>query len=335
MARDSLAQVWKEYEDYLISGDDTKDDRTYFPTGLIGLNAAIGHPEGMTSGLIEIIGAEGRGKTTLALDILAHSQQRGLKMITAPNGKQYNAMFLDFERTYDAKYAKTLGVDTEHVLVIVAPSAEVTFNIAEKMLETGIQFVIVDSIPMVVPMAELEKTYEDSPKMAAEAALLGRAVKRFNQLSATSDALIILLNQWRANISPMARTNKKPYGAYIVSHVVQVIIELERIERKNTWMTIEAFVSKTKQGATGRKIQYRMIHGKGIDYAGYIIDVAVDLGIVEKGGAYYYYPDKKNFTHRVQGKERIAELPLDEIKLKVIDAMKDMKVEDEDESITE
>lgn len=322
LAGGSLAKVWKDYEDYLSLGNEV-EAKTHFPSGVIALNQAIGDVDGITGGsIIQIIGESGRGKSTLSLDILAHSQRNGLNELELPNGKVINAVYADFERTFDAEYAETIGVEVAKVLVIKTPFAEDTFNIIEELLNAGIQFVIVDSIPMIVPKSEEDKDYNDNEKMASAAGVLGRFIKRSIQLVDSADAIMLLINQWRSNISPMAHTDKKPYGARIIQYAIKVSIQLERIKREDKRMHIQAFVEKTKLGATGKKIEFQIVHGVGIDYNQHVLSLALDYGIVEKGGAWYYYPDKANATHRAQGEGNAGtQLPMDEIKGKVMEAM--------------
>lgn len=326
LATGGLAKIWKEYEDYLELGSDVVE-RTHFPTGVIALNQAIGDIDGITGGsIIQIIGESGRGKSTLSLDFLAQAQKKEINEVELPNGKVINAVYADFERTFDADYAATIGVDVAKVLVIKTPFAEDTFNIIEELLNAGIQFVIVDSIPMIVPKSEEEKDYNDNEKMASAAGVLGRFIKRSVQLVDSADAVMLLINQYRSNISPMAHTDKKPYGARIIQYAIKVSISLERVKREDKRMHIQAFVEKTKLGATGKKIEFQIVHGEGIDYNQHLLSLAVDYAIVGKSGAWYYYhPDgnatKEHNTHRAQGEGNADKLPLEEIKGKVMEAM--------------
>lgn len=311
-----LSSLWKEYEEYLEPGNKSTADRTRFPSGVIGLDLALGSVEGITRGIVQIIGDESVGKTTLALRFLAEAQQtKPLVEVELPDGNNYNSVFMDFEHTYDPEYAAALGVDTSKLLVLEMPYAESQFNIVEELLVAGIQFVIIDSIAMVIPKAEEEKDFDDNVKVAGEAGLIGRALKRMNALAYSSDALVLMLNQWRSNMSPMARTEKKPYGARIIKHVITITIELSRVARENERMTIEAFVSKNKKSALGKKVKYEIEHGKGIDIYQDILLQAFDNDLVEKSGTWWYYPTKNEATHKGQGDANaIKNFPMDEIK---------------------
>lgn len=324
LASANLSSLWKEYDQYLEPGNKDTADRMRFPSGVIGLDLALGNIDGITRGIVQIIGDESVGKTTLALRFLAEAQQtRDLVHVSAPDGRSYNSVFMDFEHTYDAEYAAALGVDTEKLLVLEMPYAEAQFNIAEELILAGIQFVIIDSIAMVIPKAEEDKDFDDNVKVAGEAGLIGRALKRMNALAYSSDTLVLMLNQWRSNMSPMARTEKKPYGARIIKHVITITIELSRISRENERMTIEAFVSKNKKSALGKKIKYEIQHGTGIDIDQHTLLMAFDNDIIEKSGTWWYYPTKNEATHKGQGDANaVRNFPMAEIKSVLLEKLR-------------
>lgn len=319
----SLDSAWKQYADYLESGNKDQSHRTRFLSGIPGLDAAIG-TLGLGRGIVEILGGEAVGKTTLAFTILAQAQRSGkLKEIEAPDGNMYNAVYMDFEHSYDNTYAAVLGVDTEKMLVLGMMYAQDQFQIVEFFLEAGIQFVIIDSISVIIPKSEEEKDLDDNEKMADEAKTLSRVMKRMNALSAYADAVILAINQYRSNISPMAHTDKKGYGAWVLRYLKKVTIELTRIERKDTRMTIQAFIQKNKMGAIGKKITYEIEHGKGIDIAQHILNLADYYDIVEKNGkVWWYYTSDDGTEYKGQGElNAVKSFPMNEIRAKVMIAM--------------
>ncbi len=318
----NLAAFMKEYEEYLFSGD--KDiEYMYFPCELLALNQAIGDSRGIRSGsIIQLLGKEGRGKTTLALNYVAQAQKKPIKEIMLPSGQTINAVIADFERSFDKEYAKSLGVDTSKLLVVKTPFAEDTFDIIEELLSMGIQIFVIDSIPMIIPRSEDGKSFTDAERMAASAGPITRFIKRATQLVDSAHALMILINQYRANISPMAHTDKKAYGPWIIGHQSKVILTLDRKSRSDEQMTIVAFVEKTKLGATGKKLEYDIIQGQGVDVAGHILGLAITYEIVDKSGAWYYYPSKNDPQYKAQGLDNARDiLPIEEIKQKVVAEM--------------
>ncbi len=320
----SLDTVWKQYEDYLEPGNKSQADRMKFPSGIPGLDLAIGGLSGMGRGIVEILGGEAVGKTTLAFTILAQSQRSGkLREIEAPDGNSYNALYMDFEHSYDNEYAAALGVDTEKMLTLNMMYAQDQFQVVEFFLEAGIQFIIIDSISTIIAKSEEEKDLDDNQKVADEANVLSRVMKRINALSAYADAIVLMINQYRANMSQMAHTDKKGYGAWVLRYLKKVTIELTRIERKDTRMTIQAFVQKNKMGAIGKKITYEIEHGKGIDVGQHVLNLANDYDIVNKSGkVWWYYTDDTGKEFKGQGEANaVKNFPMDEIRLKVIAAI--------------
>jgi len=315
--KDTLQALLKDYEEYLSLGSEEREHH-YFPTGILALNKAIGDIRGIRGGtILQLIAQPGHGKSTLALDFIAQAQKTGIYELELPNGQIINAVYADFERTFDKEYAQSLGVDTSKVLVIKTPFAEQTFNIIEELTAAGIQMIVIDSIPFVIPKSEEDKDYEDSEKIGAAAGVLGRFSKRIIQLADNADALVIYINQYRANISPMAHTDRKPYGAWAVRHAVRVNIELTKIKTEDTRIKVKAFVEKTKLGATGKVIEYDMINGKGPDYTGHILTLAQGYGIINKKGPWYFYKEQK-----AQGLENAARIfPIAEIRELVIKEM--------------
>ena len=332
MAKDMLAQLLREYDQYLSYGD-TPLDHIYFPTSVLGLNIAMGNVRGVRSrAIIQVLGDPGRGKTTLSLEMLGNAQRKGiLTDIKLPNGKVINAAFADFERTFDSDYAEALGVDTSKVYIIRTPFAEQTFEIILALYEAGLQFAIVDSIAMIIPKSEDGKDMtKDNPKVAAEAAALQRFLKLAVQHVFDANGLLILINQYRANMNQMGNaSDKKAYGARAIQYVMQVSIDLRKIATEINRMRIKAFVEKTKQGAGGKAIEFDIIQGAGIDRAFHLAELGVENEVIEKAGAWYYYPNKKDATHRAQGKGQTPNLPLDEIEAKLIEILANTEVQEE------
>lgn len=322
MAKDTLATLWKQYDKQMAAGSTDQSDRMRFPSGVLGLDLAIGNIEGMTRGIVELVGNEAVGKTTLALQILAKTQHtRDLKEVETPDGHSYNAVYLDAEHTFDRDYAEVLGVDLDKLLILDMMYAQQQFKVLEHLLVAGIQFVIIDSIPALIPQSEEEKEIDESQKMADEANVLSRAIKRINALATGSDALVLAINQFRANTSRMAHTDKKVYGAWALRYFKRLTIELTRVSREDKRMVIEAFVSKNKMGAIGKKIRYEIEHGKGIDLRQHILQIAKEYDIVqEKGKGRWEYGELK--AHGEQ--KAINTFPMDEIEVQVLAVLKEV-----------
>lgn len=310
----TLAKVLKDYKDAIRPASATVEHHR-FTTGLIGLNSAIGTDGYIPGGsIIQLIGEAKNGKSTLATDITARAQESGIKEIVIPEGKGtrvVNALWVDFEHSFDPVYAAMIGIDLDKLLVIEPRYGEEGFDIVEAFLSEGLQMVVIDSVPMFEPKSEEDKTFaNDAEKMSSNANPLTRILRRMLHLVHAADALMILINQYRANISQMSRKEKKAYGARIIQYVARVTIELVRVKNEDTRAHVVATVEKTKLGPEGKQVPFQMEYGKGIDYNQHILEQAEDRGIVEAAGAWYYYKDMKANGE----KKAITTFPMDEIK---------------------
>lgn len=296
---------------------DTPQQFDYYPSSIVSLNQILGG-KGVRGGLIlQLLADAGHGKTTLALDFIANAQRKGIKDIEVTIGRTtrpINAVFVDLERTYDAEYARRVGVDTSKILVYKPDFAEQALPQIEALLSKGLQMIVFDSVPAMITKDEFEKDMDDPARMAGSAGVLSRWLIRLVGLVDNAKCLMIFINQYRANISPMARTNKKPFGPYSLKYNSGVIIELVRTKTDGDLVTIQATVSKSKQGGTGNKCEYTMRQGQGLapDYD--IIALALEYGIIRKAGAWYEYEGQK-----AQGVDNSIQLfDMEEIKQKVL-----------------
>lgn len=311
------------FENSLISGEinPERDDPEfiYFDTGIPLLNAAIGRKQGIpTRSIIQIAGEPKSGKTTLALQIFAQAQKNGVLRDIDIDGKLYNGVLLNIEYAYDAAYAKELGVDVSKLLIVETVYAEDAFNIAIELIEKGIQFVLVDSISVIVSKAEEDKDFNDNEKVASDAKVIARFTKHLLHITNKHNALVIFINQVRANISTFSRKEKKLYGTVIMHYLSKMIITVARVKNEDDYAIVEASLEKNKFGAEGRSARYNLRHGHGIDTAAAIIDAALLFGIVTKSGnAVFVYNDIK-----ARGMKNATELfPIDEIRSKVMEQL--------------
>lgn len=321
MATKGLLKLLAENKGMFLPGD-VDPKHTKFSTGFIGLNAAIGDIEGIPGGsIIQFVANEKRGKTTLALQTLAQSQKTSnLRQVEVPIDKNTisiaNAAYLDFERSYSRDYAELLGVDVGSLLVIKPTTAEAGLDTIETLLSEGMQFIIVDSVPMMMPKSEEDKNYDDNIKMASIASLLTRAMPRLVMLADNADALLIMINQFRAETNQMSQKSKKRYGAFSLHYVSKVILELERTKNTIHQADVQILVEKTKFGKEKGISALSLVYGHGFDRNQHIIDFGVEHEIVDKSGAWYYYDNER---YKAQGiKEAKNTFPIDEIEATII-----------------
>jgi recombination protein RecA len=296
----SLDEIKKRYKQFI----NIESPERWYKFSLLSLNRLVGG-KGVRGGrILQLLGDKSSGKTTLALDLARDTQKQ-----------EEIAAIIDFERTYDPDYAEFLGVDTESLVLVKPDTAETGLAIAEELIDSGVMLVIIDSIAAPITNSEREKDLNDSEKMAASAGLITRFLKRMIPKLDNTGALLVLINQNRANISTMSRKEKKPFGALAIQYLSSTTLELARIKNGENESIVQVFVEKNKQGGIERlKAEITLAYGKGFDVFGDILLLALEQEIITKRGAWFYYGDMK-----AQGMEQAKLLfPIEEIRDRVM-----------------
>lgn len=296
----SLDEVKKRYKQFI--NIEVPDE--WFVFSLLSLNLLVGG-KGLRGGrIVQFLGNKSSGKSTLALDIIKNAQQSG-KLCA----------IIDFERTYDSEYARFLGLNIDDIILVKPDTAETGLDIAEQLVDSGVSVVVIDSIAAPITNSEREKDLTDNEKMAASAGLITRFLKRMIPKLDNSGALLILINQNRANISTMSRKETKPFGATAIQYLSSVTIELARIKNGEDESTVQIMTEKNKQGGIERrKAEIIMEYGKGFDISGDVLALAIERGIIDKKGSWLTFEDL-----RCQGIEQAkTAFPLDTIKERLI-----------------
>lgn len=291
--------------DFIMAASQPRE-RFYIPFSLPSLNRIIGNKDGLMSGrILELVGGESTGKSTLALDLIKNAQRLNK-----------TCLYVDLERTFHAPYAQACGVDIHTLHIAYPDTAENTLTLIERSA-ANYDLIILDSIPVLLPKDELEKDYNDSAKMAAAAGLLTRFFKRAVPLLDTHNTLFVTINQYRANISTMARVDKKPYGPHQLRHALTWRVELARGVREESRVPIIAKVTKNKLAPEQRVCEYNLVYGAGLDVARDILARAIEYNIIEKSGTWYTYSGL-----RAQGLEKASIVfPLEELWKKLYEVM--------------
>jgi recombination protein RecA len=334
-----LARVVKEHASSLRIGSKVIEHHR-FPTGILSLDVAMGNPNGLPGGtLVQLLGESGCGKTTVALKMIAKAQSSGVREVELP-GKEalvINAVLVDFEASYDPIYAKSIGIDVDKLMVIEADSAEEALTITEELIRAGVQIVCIDSVSGAIPADEWDKTYEENAKLAGNARINDRLCRRLTLLARKFDVLVLLINQFRANMSPMARSEKKAGGGFSLRYFSKVIIEFSRIKNTDTFTIVQAFVVKNKVAPERKRTEFTVEFGVGVREDMDVITLGVNMGIVNAAGARYEYEGIK--AHGMA--KACAAFPIDEIRARIIsdldkasqvltDTPEDMLEEEED-----
>ena len=284
-------------------GDKTTVNVDAIPTGALALDVALGIGGIPRGRIIEIYGPESSGKTTLAQHIVAECQQRG-----------GIAAFVDAEHALDPEYARNLGVNIDELLISQPDTGEQALDITEELVRSGaVDIVVVDSVAALVPKAEIEGTMEDQ-QMGLQARLMSKALRKLTGVIGKTNTTVIFINQLRQKIGVMYGNPETTTGGNALKYYASVRMEIKRVEGlKGDGMDVgnhvRVRVLKNKVAPPFRTAEFDIIFGKGICKTGNILDVAVNLDIVKKAGAWFSFNDEKLGQGRDKAKEYLNSNP--------------------------
>jgi len=311
----TLAQIEKSFGKGSVMrlGDKPPVQLEVIPTGAMSLDIALG-VGGIPKGrVIEIYGPESSGKTTLAMNICAQAQKQG-----------GIAAIVDAEHALDPVYAKALGVNTDDLLISQPDTGEQALEITEQLVRSAaVDVVVVDSVAALVPKAEIEGDMGDS-HMGLQARLMSQALRKLTAISAKTGTTIIFINQLRMKIGVMFGSPETTTGGNSLKFYSSVRLDIRRIETikkdgEGIGNRVKVKIVKNKVAPPFRIAEFDILFGKGINSLGCIFDVAVDLDIIEKSGAWYGYNGDKLAQGREKSLEALKAAPkiLEEIDMKV------------------
>ncbi len=297
----ALASLTKRFGDGAIMrlGDVSHLDVEVIHTGSLSLDRALG-VNGIPRGRVtEIYGPEGAGKTTLALHVVAEAQRDGGVVA-----------FVDMEHALDPAYARRIGVDIDSLLVAQPDTGEQALEIVEMLIRSGaLDVVVVDSVAALVPRAEIEGEMGDSHP-GLQARLMSQALRKLSGAVKQSNTALIFTNQLREKIGVMFGNPETTSGGRALRFYASVRLDIRRVssikERGELiGSRIRVRVTKNKVAPPFRVAEFDLIYTEGISREGDLLDMAVELGVVEKRGSYYYYRDEDNYL--AQGRESAKE----------------------------
>ena len=290
----------KEYGDGSIMrlGGTATLDVEAISTGCLSLDMALGVGGVPKGRIIEVFGPESSGKTTLALHIVAECQKNGGK-----------AAFIDAENALDPEYAKNLGCNADDLLVSQPDSGEQALDILQKLLETAaLDVIVIDSVAALVPKAELDGQIGDVT-VGLQARLMSQALRKLSGPINKSRTCVVFINQIREKIGVMFGSPETTPGGRALKFYSSVRLDIRRIAaiKEGTDMTgnrTRVKVVKNKVAPPFKMTEFDIMYGKGISYAGDLLDLALQGAVVEKMGSWFSYKGEKI----AQGREKVKTL---------------------------
>lgn len=273
------------------------------PTGAINLDLALG-VGGLPRGrIVEIYGPESSGKTTLALETVAQAQKLG-----------GIAAFIDAEHALDVGYAKNLGVDVDNLVLSQPDDGEQALEICESLVRSNaIDLVVIDSVAALVPRAEIEGEMGDT-HVGLLARLMSQALRKLTPIVSKTNTTVLFLNQIRQKIGVLYGNPEVTTGGIALKFYSTVRLEIRRGEQIKDGNDIignraKVKVVKNKVAPPFKRVEFDIMYGTGISRVGTLLDTAVDMGVIDRAGAWYSYQDRKLGQGRDNSKAYLEENP--------------------------
>ena len=271
------------------------------PTGAMALDLALG-VGGLPRGrIVELYGPESSGKSTLAMHVVAEGQRNG--GICA---------YIDAEHAMDPVYAKAIGVDIDELLISQPDTGEQALEIAEMLIRSGaLDVLVIDSVAALTPRAEIEGEMGDA-HVGLQARLMSQALRKLTGTLSRSNTIAIFINQLREKVGVVYGSPEVTPGGRALKFYSSVRLDIRRIESiKDGGEVIgnrtRVKVVKNKCSPPFKSAEFDIMYGRGISREGSVIDVAVDLGIVKKSGAWYTYEGEQLGQGRENAKQFLVE----------------------------
>ena len=257
------------------------------PTGSLSLDLALGMGGIPKGRVVEIYGPESSGKTTIALQAVAEVQKRGGR-----------AAFIDAEHALDPIYAKNLGVNIDELLLSQPDTGEQALEICEALVRSNaVSIVVIDSVAALVPQAEIEGEMGDS-HVGLQARLMSQALRKLSGIINKTNTTAIFINQLREKVGVLFGNPETTPGGRALKFYASVRLDVRRGEQIKLGDSVignktNIKVVKNKIAPPFKVATVDIMYGEGVSHVGELVDIASDLGIMDKSGAWYSYHGEK------------------------------------------
>ncbi|WAM34739.1 recombinase RecA [Caldicellulosiruptor morganii] len=284
-------------------GEMAKENIDVIPTGALSLDIALGVGGVPRGRIVEIYGAESSGKTTIALHIIAEAQKMGGE-----------AAFIDAEHALDPFYAKRLGVDINNLLVSQPDSGEQALEIVETLVRSNaVDVIVIDSVAALVPQAEIDGEMGEA-HVGLQARLMSQALRKLAGITSKTKTTVIFINQLREKVGVMFGNPETTPGGRALKFYASVRLEVRKGEiikqqGQPIGAKVKVKVVKNKVAPPFKEAEFDLIYGEGISKEGNVLDVAVNIDVIQKSGAWYTYNGQKIGQGRENAKQFLKENP--------------------------
>src|ERR1041385_6715426 len=298
-----LEKIEKDFGKGSVMRSSIKPDKIdVISTGSFNLDRATGIGGLARGKVVELIGWESSGKTTIAYQTIANAQKLGLE-----------AVLIDGENSFDANYARALGIDVDKLLIIQLDDggAEKCYNLADRLMRTkGVGIVVIDSQTSLLPKKAFDGEIGDS-KLGLQARLMSESVPKIVNAASLGNTTVIYISQFREKIGVMFGNPETTSGGNALRFYAHMRIEVrksvEKVDGVATANKTRCKIIKNKLAVPFKEAEFKIIFGKGIDRDGEIIERAIEQGIIGKSGSWYSYEG----VRIGQGENSVAEMVRD------------------------
>jgi recombination protein RecA len=301
----ALGQIEKQFGKGSIMrmGENAHMEIESIPTGALALDMALGIGGLPRGRIVEIYGPESSGKTTLATHVVAEAQRNGGV-----------CAYIDAEHAMDPVYARAIGVNVDDLLISQPDTGEQALEITDMLIRSGaLDVLVIDSVAALTPRAEIEGDMGDH-HVGLQARLMSQALRKITGNLSKSDTICIFINQLREKIGVIYGSPEVTPGGRALKFYASVRIDIRRIEQIKDGTEVvgnrtRAKVVKNKCGAPFKQAEFDIMYGQGISREGSLLDVAVELGFINKAGAWFTYEGEQMGQGRENVKNFLKENP--------------------------